>query len=67
MIDSTEADVLRVVLENIPGRPIINSINLENGRKRRDVVPPLVVEHGAAVVALTIDPIGMAKTAACNL
>ena len=67
VIDSTEVDVLRVALENIPGRPIINSINLENGRKRCDAVLPLAVEHGAAVVALTIDPIGMAKTAARKL
>ena len=67
VIDSTEADVLRVALQNIPGRPIINSINLENGRKRCDAVLPLAVEHGAAVVALTIDPIGMAKTAARKL
>ncbi len=67
VIDSTEADVLRMALENIPGRPIINSINLENGRKRCDAVLPLAVEHGAAVVALTIDPIGMAKTASRKL
>ena len=44
-------------------RAVVNSINLENGRKRIEAVLPLVVEHGAAVVALTIDEIGMAKTA----
>jgi 5-methyltetrahydrofolate--homocysteine methyltransferase len=50
-----------------PGRAIINSINLENGRKRCDAVLPLAVAHGAAVVALTIDEQGMAKTADAKL
>ncbi len=63
MIDSTEADVLKAALEMNPGRAIINSINLENGRKRCDAVLPLAVAHGAAVIALTIDEKGMAKTA----
>jgi 5-methyltetrahydrofolate--homocysteine methyltransferase len=67
MIDSTEADVLKAALEMNPGRAIINSINLENGRKRCDAVLPLAVAHGAAVVALTIDEKGMAKTAAEKL
>ena len=49
-------------LEAIPGRAIINSINMENGRERIDRVVPLAKKHGAALVALTIDPIGMAKT-----
>ncbi|HEX6939761.1 MAG TPA: homocysteine S-methyltransferase family protein [Longimicrobiales bacterium] len=62
-IDSTEADVVRAALEQYPGRAIINSVNLENGRGRIDAVLPLAVEHGAAVVALTIDEEGMAKTA----
>ena len=47
----------------MPGRAIVNSINLENGRAKIDAVMPLVREHGAAVVALTIDESGMAKTA----
>jgi 5-methyltetrahydrofolate--homocysteine methyltransferase len=63
MIDSTEADVIEAALKVYPGRAIINSINLENGRERIDAVVPLAVEHGAAVVALTIDQQGMAKTA----
>jgi 5-methyltetrahydrofolate--homocysteine methyltransferase len=62
MIDSTEAPVIERALENIPGRAIINSINMENGRKRIDSVVPLAKKHGAALVALTIDEIGMAKT-----
>ncbi|CAG0936244.1 partial 5-methyltetrahydrofolate--homocysteine methyltransferase, partial [Thermoflexales bacterium] len=67
MIDSTEAEVLQAALEMNPGRAIINSINLENGRKRCDAVLPLAVAHGAAVVALTIDEKGMAKTAEAKL
>ena len=62
MVDSTEANVIEAALEHIPGRAIINSINMENGRKRIDTVVPLAKKHGAALVALTIDEIGMAKT-----
>ncbi len=62
VIDSTEADVIAAALEHVPGRAIVNSINMENGRKRIDSVVPLVKKHGAAVIALTIDEIGMAKT-----
>lgn len=67
MFDSTEASALAEALRIYPGRAIINSINLENGRERCEAVLPLAVEHGAAVVALTIDPVGMAKTAARKL
>ena len=63
VIDSTEADVIQAALEQYPGRAIVNSINLENGRQRIEAVMPHVVEHGAAVIALTIDEQGMAKTA----
>jgi 5-methyltetrahydrofolate--homocysteine methyltransferase len=63
VIDSTEAVVIQAALETYPGRAIINSINLENGRVRVDAVLPLAREHGSAVVALTIDEEGMAKTA----
>jgi 5-methyltetrahydrofolate--homocysteine methyltransferase len=62
-IDSTEPDVIEVALEQIPGRAIVNSINLEAGRAKLDRVVPLAVEHGAALIALTIDEEGMAKTA----
>jgi 5-methyltetrahydrofolate--homocysteine methyltransferase len=67
--DSTEADVLKAALEQSPGRAIVNSINLENGRERVDAVLPLVAAHGAAVIALTIDKDlgGMAKTAETKL
>jgi len=67
MIDSTEANVVAAALEHVPGRAIVNSINMENGRKRIETIVPLVKKHGAAVVALTIDEIGMAKTRARKL
>jgi 5-methyltetrahydrofolate--homocysteine methyltransferase len=63
VIDSTEADVIEAALDVYPGRAIINSINLENGRERIDSVLPIALKHGAAVVALTIDEEGMAHTA----
>jgi len=52
MIDSTEAKVVAAALEANPGRGIVNSINLENGRARIDAIMPLVKEHGAAVIAV---------------
>lgn len=64
VIDSTDAAVVEEALKTAPGRVIVNSINMENGRERIDAVVPMVVQHGAAVMALTIDEIGMAKTAA---
>lgn len=63
MIDSTEPAVIERALKICAGRAIVNSINLENGRERIDAVMPLVQATGAAVVALTIDESGMAKTA----
>src|SRR5215217_6126469 len=62
-IDSTEPDVMRAALEQNPGRAVINSINLEAGRDKADLVVPLTKADGAALIALTIDEIGMAKTA----
>ena len=62
VIDSTEPAVIASALAHLPGRGIVNSINMENGRKRIDDVLPLVRRHGAAVVALTIDEHGMART-----
>jgi 5-methyltetrahydrofolate--homocysteine methyltransferase len=62
-VDSTEPEVIRAALEQIPGRAIVNSINLEAGRAKADVVVPLARAHGAALIALTIDEVGMAKTA----
>jgi 5-methyltetrahydrofolate--homocysteine methyltransferase len=62
-VDSTEPDVIETALQQIPGRAIVNSINLEAGRAKLDTVVPLAKAHGAALIALTIDEIGMAKTA----
>ncbi|MFZ0385097.1 MAG: dihydropteroate synthase, partial [Solirubrobacteraceae bacterium] len=62
-IDSTEPDVIEMALEQIPGRAIVNSVNLEAGRDKLDRVVPVVKAHGAALIALTIDEVGMAKTA----
>lgn len=62
VIDSTEADVIKQALEIYPGRALINSINMENGRQRIENVLPLAIEHGSALVALTIDEISMGKT-----
>src|SRR4051794_18872310 len=62
-VDSTEPNVIKAALEQIPGRAIVNSINLEAGRDKADTVIPLAKAHGAALIALTIDEVGMAKTA----
>src|SRR5580704_4616214 len=64
VIDSTEPKVLEIALRNYPGRAILNSVHLESGRTKMDTVLPMAREHGAALVALTIDESGMAKTAA---
>ncbi len=62
-IDSTEPEVIERALEQIPGRAIVNSVNLEAGREKLDRVAPVAIAHGAALIALTIDEVGMAKTA----
>ena len=61
-VDSTEPEVMKRALEQIPGRAIVNSVNLEAGRDKLDTVVPLAKAHGAALIALTIDEVGMAKT-----
>jgi 5-methyltetrahydrofolate--homocysteine methyltransferase len=63
LVDSTEADVIEEALKRIPGKAIINSINLEDGEKRTAKVLPMAKKYGAAVIALTIDEDGMALTA----
>src|SRR5258708_26120768 len=63
MIDSTEAPVIEAALKLYGGKPIINSINLEDGEERMEKICPMLTTYGAAVVALTIDEGGMAKTA----
>ncbi len=63
LIDSTEAEVIEDALKRIPGKPIINSVNLEDGEKRIARVLPLAKRYGAGVIALTIDEDGMALSA----
>jgi 5-methyltetrahydrofolate--homocysteine methyltransferase len=61
-IDTTEPPVLKASLELLGGRSIVNSINLEDGMERAGKVLPLAKEHGSALIALTIDEEGMAKS-----
>jgi 5-methyltetrahydrofolate--homocysteine methyltransferase len=66
MLDSTEPAVLVAGLEMLGGRCVVNSVNFEDGDgpdSRYARIMPLVSEHGAAVVALTIDEEGQARTA----
>jgi 5-methyltetrahydrofolate--homocysteine methyltransferase len=66
VLDSTEAPVIEAGLELTGGRAVINSVNYEDGDgpdSRIARVMPLVREHGAAVIALTIDERGQARTA----
>ena len=63
LVDSTEAEVVEEALKRIPGKAIINSINLEDGEKRTSKVLPMAKRFGSAVIALTIDEDGMALTA----
>ena len=62
MIDSTETPVIEAALKLLGGKSIVNSINLEDGEERLAQICPLLKTYGAAVVALTIDEKGMAKT-----
>ncbi len=67
VIDSTEPQVIKAGLELIGGRPVVNSVNFEDGEgpnSRFARIMPLVKEHGTAVVALTIDEQGQARTQA---
>ncbi|MDB5309392.1 MAG: metH [Gemmataceae bacterium] len=64
MLDSTEVPVIEAALKLCSGKTIINSINLEDGRKTLDPKTKLAKKYGAALVALTIDEKGQADTAA---
>ena len=66
VLDSTEPEVIRAGLELLAGRAVVNSVNYEDGDgpdSRLARVMPMVREHGAAVIALTIDEQGQARTA----
>jgi 5-methyltetrahydrofolate--homocysteine methyltransferase len=67
VIDSTELDVLETALQTAPGRCLINSTHLESGRTKADKIFDLARIYNAAVIVLTIDENGMAKTAARKL
>ncbi|HEY2239390.1 MAG TPA: methionine synthase [Streptosporangiaceae bacterium] len=66
VLDSTEPPVIQAGLELLGGRAVVNSVNYEDGDgpdSRIAKMMPLVQEHGAAVIALTIDEEGQARTA----
>ncbi|WP_306319249.1 MULTISPECIES: methionine synthase [unclassified Streptomyces] len=65
VLDSTEVDVIQAGLEKLGGRAVINSVNYEDGdgpESRFAKVTKLAREHGAALIALTIDEEGQART-----
>ncbi len=63
VIDTTEPDVMEAALRAVPGRCLINSTNLESGRAKSERIFSLARRYNAAVIALTIDEQGMARTA----
>ncbi len=62
VIDSTDPEVIEAAVKQIPGRPIINSINLEGDGSRFKKLAPLMAKYGLPAIALCIGPNGMAKT-----
>jgi 5-methyltetrahydrofolate--homocysteine methyltransferase len=62
VIDSTDPKVIEAALKQIPGRPIINSINLEGDGARFHLLAPLMVKYGVPAITMCIGPKGMAKT-----
>jgi 5-methyltetrahydrofolate--homocysteine methyltransferase len=67
VIDSTETNVIEAALKLHGGKPIINSINFEDGEQAAEDRLILAKKFGTAVIALTIDETGMAKTAEAKL
>ena len=62
MVDSTQVDAIEIGLKQIGGKPIINSVNLEDGIEKFDKICSLAKRFGASLVCLTIDEKGMAKS-----
>ena len=62
MPDSTQTTGLEIALKQIGGKPILNSVNLEDGEPKFDDVCRLAKKYGASLVCLTIDEVGMAKS-----
>lgn len=63
VIDSTDPKVIEAAVEQIPGRPIVNSINLEGDGSRFHALAPIMAKYGLPAIAMCIGPKGMAKTA----
>ena len=62
VIDSTDPKVIEAAIQQIPGRPVINSINLEGDGNRFHALAPLMAKYGIPAIAMCIGPKGMAKT-----
>lgn len=62
VIDSTDPNVIEEAVKQIPGKPIINSINLEGDGSRFHKLAPIMAKYGIPAIALCIGPKGMAKT-----
>ncbi len=62
MPDATKVNTMEEGLKCIGGKPIINSVNLEDGEEKLDAICKLAKKYGTALVCLTIDEKGMAKT-----
>ena len=62
VIDSTDPEIIEDTITQIPGRPIINSINLEGDGSRFEKLAPVMAKYGLPAIALCIGPKGMAKT-----
>ncbi|MDH5462785.1 MAG: dihydropteroate synthase [Nitrosopumilus sp.] len=62
VIDSTDPEVIEAAVAQIPGKPIINSINLEGDGHRFEKLAPVMAKYGLPAIALCIGPKGMAKT-----
>jgi 5-methyltetrahydrofolate--homocysteine methyltransferase len=62
VIDSTDPKVVEAAVKQIPGRPIVNSINLEGDGSRFHTLAPLMAKYGLPAIAMCIGPKGMAKT-----
>ena len=62
MPDATRVNTMESALKCIGGKPIINSVNLEDGEEKLDEICKLAKRYGTALVCLTIDEVGMAKT-----
>ena len=63
VLDSTQMDIIEAGLVRLGSRAVINSVNLEDGRTKADVLLPLAKRYGAAVIVLAIDEQGQARTA----